>query len=174
MPRLFVGLEIPATIRKALACLQERVPRSSRLSPLDQWHLTLVFIGQAELPLVQAVLTGITHRTPKIILTKPGCFGAKQRLTYWIGAEPTQALCSLYQAVLADLQNAGLQPDGKPFVPHITLARDSTASPDERDRFLQQRIPPGLEFYPAEFCLYSSETQPTGPTYRVEGRYRLD
>ncbi|MDQ2075749.1 RNA 2',3'-cyclic phosphodiesterase [Marinimicrobium sp. ABcell2] len=175
MERLFVGLEIPPLIREELMRLQQCAPSSSRLSTPDQWHLTLVFIGQAELYTARQALSSVNHFAPKITLTKPGYFGAGRRLSYWVGIEPTPELLSLHHTLRTALQNAGLQSDDRSFVPHITLARSrGSATTAERERFMHQRVRAERSFYPADFCLFSSETHSAGPIYRVEGRYQLD
>lgn len=173
MTRLFVGLEIPSTLRAELTRLQQAIPPGCRLSLPVNWHLTLAFIGEADLALVKAVLAAGTYQAPQVVLTEPGWFGRGERRTYWLGAERTPSLCALHQALQADLQAAGFEPDDKPFVPHITLARGRGTQADE-EHFQRQPVAPGLEFHSRELCLYSSNPQPDGSAYRVEARYRLD
>lgn len=173
MTRLFVGLETPPTLSEELTRVQQAVPPGCRLSLPANWHLTLAFIGEADLALVQAVLAVGTYKVPQVVLTKPGWFGSGGRRTYWLGAERTPGLCALHQAVQADLQVAGFEPDDKPFVPHITLARGSGTQAEEQ-QFQRQPVTPGLEFHSHELCLYSSNPQPQRSVYRVEARYRLN
>ena len=173
MARLFVGLETPSALSAELTRLQEAVPAGCRLSLPVNWHLTLAFIGEADLALVQAVLAAGTYKTPQVVLTKPGWFGSGERRIYWLGAEHTPSLCALHQTLQADLQAAGFEPDDKPFVPHVTLARGRGTQAEE-EHFQRQPVAPGLEFHPREFCLYSSNPQPNGSAYQVEARYRLN
>jgi len=173
MTRLFVGLEVPCTLRAELTRLQQTVPPGCRLSLPANWHLTLAFIGEADLALVQGVLAAGIYKVPQVVLTEPGWFGSGERRTYWVGAKRTPSLCALHEAVQADLHAAGFEPDDKPFVPHITLARGGGTQAEE-EYFHRQPVIRGLEFHSRELCLYSSSPLPHGSVYRVEARYRLD
>lgn len=172
MARLFVGLQIPKALKTHLKRLQLAVPSGARVSRPVNWHLTLAFIGEADLALAKEALAAGAYNAPHVVLTAPGWFGRSERRTYWLGTEQTPSLLALHQALHADLRAAGLTPDDKPFVPHITLARGRGTSAEE-EYFRQQAAPSGLEFLPDELCLYSSEPQPHGSVYTVEARYGL-
>src|SRR5690554_6191209 len=97
MERLFIGLEIPSSLSAELAHLQRAVPAGCRRSLPANWHLTLAFIGEADLALVQGVLGAGIYKAPLVVLTEPGWFESGERRTYWVGAERTPSLCALHQ-----------------------------------------------------------------------------
>src|SRR5690625_7684153 len=125
MTRLFVGLEVPCTLRAELTRLQQTVPPGCRLSLPANWHLTLAFIGEADLALVQGVLAAGIYKVPQVVLTEPGWFGSGVRRSYWVGAMRTSSLCALHEAVYADLLDGGLGIDGVTLVNRIQVECDS-------------------------------------------------
>src|SRR5690625_2463672 len=151
MARLFVGLQIPTALKTHLKRLQLAVPSGARVSRPVNWHLTLAFIGEADLALAKEALAAGAYNAPHVVLTAPGWFGRSERRTYWLGTEQTPSLLALHQALHADLRAAGLTPDDKPFVPHITLARGRGTSAEE-EYFRQQTVPAGFEVVPVAHC----------------------
>src|SRR5690625_6899666 len=56
MARLFVGLQIPTALKTHPKRLQRAVPPGARVSRPINWHLTLAFIGEADLSQAKAAL----------------------------------------------------------------------------------------------------------------------
>lgn len=175
MPRLFLALELPDSIKAQLLPLRQLVPAGSKLVPQANMHITLVFIGKAELEPVRQALKRLKFPMASITLADPGCFRQRNGSHFWVGLRDNTGLLDLHQQLLTALKQVGLKPDDKPFRPHITLARYKGAlSEGARRPFLSQRVPtPAMTFQPPHFSLYSSETLPEGPIYRIEERYPL-
>ena len=76
--------------------------------------------------------------------------------------------------VLAQLERAGLVPEGRKFVPHVTLARLRGTAPEEVARYIAEagRFEP-LTFSVARFVLFSSRDSVGGGPYVVEEAYPL-
>src|SRR5690606_40077684 len=68
-----------------------------------------------------------------------------------------------------------LAPEGRKFVPHVTLARLRGTSAEDLARFLADAawFEP-LSFVPARFVLYSSRDSVGGGPYVVEQAYRSE
>src|SRR5690625_4708470 len=115
MARLFVGLQIPKALKTHLKRLQLAVPSGARVSRAVNWHLTLAFIGEADLALAKEALAAGAYNAPHVVLTAPGWFGRSERRTYWLGTEQTPSVLALHQAVHAALRAAGAH-DAAPVV----------------------------------------------------------
>lgn len=126
--RLFYALWPDDATRSALVRLQ--APIQGRITPSEDLHLTLAFLGTqatAALPALQALMA----KLPAAAITlKLDCLGYFPRNgVAWAGAQHTPAtLAALYQALLVALaqQNIALDQNAR-FKPHITLARNAAA-----------------------------------------------
>ena len=142
--RLFVGVPLPADVAAEISQVVEGVraqplpagARDVRWVRLDGLHLTLRFLGPTSpervAPTMDAV--GIAAQAAdgpiEIELSGAGTFPAGRRpRTLWIGisggAERLAALAERTEAALVD---AGWEAEGRPFRPHLTLARSDGVS----------------------------------------------
>lgn len=105
-----------------------------RLSPPDQWHVTVAFLGEVpddRLPRVtvalrEAVESWQVERAaqPTLRIADGGCFGQGASTVLWAGLHgDVGSLTALASNVNRHLRGAGLPTDAKPFRPHLTLAR---------------------------------------------------
>lgn len=174
--RLFVALPLPAALYELLARLAPAAAPGIRpQSPADV-HLTLHFLGMAEIASVKLALAPVVAPRFTATLTLPGQFFSKGRpRTLFVGVAPEALLRALHAEIGQRLEGAGFVLDTRPFVPHITLARlGETASADTVAAFLRQPLPPDATHFDCrEFALFASETLPEGARYRVLERYPL-
>lgn len=174
--RLFVALPLPPALRDALVRLTPAAAPGIRPQSATDLHLTLHFLGMADIETTKAALTSVAAPAFAVTLTLPGRFFARGiPRTLFAGVAPDAPLCELHAQAGQQLEAAGFALDSRPFVPHITLARlDKEASADAIAVFLKQPLPPeALRFDCREFALYASETRPEGARYRVLERYPL-
>lgn len=176
MLRLFVGLELPMSIRQKLLQLQGGVT-GARWQSAQQLHLTVCFIGKADKQRTAAVcdqLQDLDHPAFEIELAGVGCFGrAQQPRALWAGVKPRLPLQQLHDLVAGRLQAIHLDQAQAPFRPHITLARFRTnAGPCQPflDRNADLRSP---GFKIDELCLFSSTPGHGGSQYDVLARFPL-
>ena len=177
MHRLFVAIRPPAPIRERLLDLMEGV-RGARWQDEEQLHLTLRFIGEVDRHQaedVAAALGSIHHARFEIALASLGSFDRRGEPTHlWAGVSPHEPLKALHNKVDQALARAGVEPDRRAYLPHITLAR-LNRSTGPIDALLQAHggiaTPP---FPVTEFRLYESDLTPDGAIYSVVGRYKLD
>lgn len=177
MPRLFTGLEVPADIGFLLSLKRGGLMGARWVDP-DNYHITLRFIGDVDGQLADEVANGLdrlahAERFP-IRLTHLGAFGGDKPRTLFAGVEPSAALGRLQAAHERVLQRIGLPPDGRKFVPHVTLARLKGAAAPEVARFIAEagRFEP-LAFTAGRFVLFSSRDSVGGGPYVVEQSYPL-
>ena len=176
MPRLFVALDLPRVITRRLEKIRPPAMRGIRLVPAEQMHVTVHFIGDAEIEPVSSALKTIEHQVFTISIENIGRFKiADGGAIVWAGIQPNPDLADLYALLGKTLASVGFKPEKRSYKPHITLARCSAAAAQSilpnylgtNTELLMPNIPV------IKFALYSSTLTPTGPEYHVEGRYPL-
>lgn len=126
--RLFVAVPIPAEVRAEMTAW---VPRAAALvgdavrwNPPEQWHLTVVFLGEVpdeSLPTVIAAGNDALSDAAALTLQMRGGGRFGDRVL-WAGLA-AGGLVALSGRLRDRLRAAGIGFDDKPFRPHLTLAR---------------------------------------------------
>jgi len=136
MKRLFVAVDLPETIKTALAQLAAGIPGARWTEP-PQIHLTLRFIGDvdgAQFADIREALAEVNALAFALSLSGTDHFASQQTpRTFWAGVAPSLELERLHADVERALSSAGLKPERHKFIPHVTLARLKRA-PLERVR----------------------------------------
>jgi 2'-5' RNA ligase len=134
MPRLFTGLEIPPDIGFALS-LKRGGLGGARWIDAENYHITLRFIGDVDHKTADEVADSLDRLANslrfEIRLTQLGSFGGDKPRSLYAGVEPSAELTRLQAAQERVLQRAGLPPEGRKFMPHVTLARLRGVGPEE-------------------------------------------
>lgn len=177
MPRLFTGLEIPPDLGFALSLKRGGLTGARWIDP-ENYHITLRFIGDVDAQTANEVVDSLDRLSNSlrfaVRLTHLGSFGGDKPRALFAGVEPSEALSRLQSAQERVLQRAGLEPEGRRFVPHVTLARLRGTSAEELARFIAEAAMfEPLSFVPARFVLYSSRESTGGGPYVVEETYPL-
>jgi 2'-5' RNA ligase len=179
MIRAFLGLEIPPTVRGALAVQQFLLPLPRKVDP-ETFHLTLVFLGDCPDDLLQAAHEGFeTLREPgfSLHLQGLGLFGKDKPHTAWAGVVASPALIHVQAKVETIARRAGCPIDARRFTPHVTLGRFPAPAFPETAR-LERAIAMGAGFRTdpwqvRDIVLWQSHRTGKGPHYEVLARYPL-
>ena len=136
MTRTFVAIELNDEARSYLHQQMQRLayalPRV-RWADVETLHLTLAFLGELDdARLEQAIKateeTAQTARPFTVRIGSLGTFGPPQTpRVIWIGLDGRlQPLLDLQTRLAERLAQDGFPPDGRAYVPHLTLARPPT------------------------------------------------
>ncbi|MBX6353337.1 MAG: RNA 2',3'-cyclic phosphodiesterase [Thermoflavifilum sp.] len=134
--RLFFGLATDAGLQRRITAFVQPLRalpalRDARWSHPSLYHITVRFIGETPEDHLAALATcgerAAAAVAPfQLTLTEVGMFARSRVL--WLGLrddEGMRALRRLHQALSEALAVAGLaQPEGRPYQPHLTLARE--------------------------------------------------
>jgi len=175
--RLFVGIELPETVRARLAGLCGGVPGAKWVPPENQ-HLTLRFIGEVEYGLAEDIDAALSRlQAPRFDLTLDGIgfFGKPSAArTLWVGVRKSEELMRLQGKVEIAVQRLGLPAEERKFAPHITLARLRAAPAARLLRFVEENGHFLAGPIPVEnFVLFSSALGSAGSVYTAEAHYPL-
>jgi RNA 2',3'-cyclic 3'-phosphodiesterase len=140
--RLFVAAYPPADVcdhlERRLADLHIAVAAgqgvNTRLARRDNWHVTLVFLGEVPEQRTADVLEALQRAVdswraaglgaPELRLAGGGRFGRGRFTIMWVGLDgELEALRRLSRDVRRELKRDRLPYDTKPFKPHMTVAR---------------------------------------------------
>ena len=177
MPRLFTGLEIPRDVAFALS-LKRGGLYGARWIDSENYHITLRFIGDVDHQTANEVTDALDRLANSEAFTARlsslGSFGGDKPRALIAVVENNATLQRQQAAQERVLQRLGLDPEGRKFVPHVTLARLRGTSPEDVARFMAfaGRFEP-LEFEVRRFVLFSSRDSVGGGPYLVEQSYPL-
>jgi len=178
--RLFVGLAIDEAAKQTLERLTLRLRAKDdglRWSTPDQWHVTLVFLGEVDdesrARLIRE-LRQVRQDPLRLLMERLGVFERSGILHAEV--EVSAALLRLYEAVAAAVKRVGLAVEERPYRAHITLARARNTDGRKtiarlRRSTEQQRL--SAHWEADEFLLYESQLSPGGSKYVVQERFRL-
>lgn len=129
--RLFVALDIPDLVRRALRELMARLKpdcRDVRWVRPEGIHITLEFLGEtdgAKLDAIKAALSAVhSAELVKLDFRGIGFFPNEfHPRVIWCGVEGSPNLATLAASVGRALQPLGFPAETRAFTPHLTLAR---------------------------------------------------
>jgi 2'-5' RNA ligase len=176
LPRLFVAVGLPAAAAAELAVIQPPRVAGVRLAEPGQMHLTLHFLGPANVERTAAALRAVEAPAFPLEVEGVGQFpSAGGVVTLWAGVRQSAALLGLHAAVAAALAIEGFQPEDRRYKPHITLARCEQGVPASVvAEFLDRYRAFALPGHPiTEFGLYSTAFVGDAPVYRREHSFPL-
>jgi 2'-5' RNA ligase len=176
MPRLFTGVEIPADVGQALGMLRGGLPGARWIDP-QNYHLTLRFIGDVDDMVAQevALMLGRVKRDAcDLYLEGLSSFGGRKPRAVVAAVSPVQQLLDVQSEQERLMQRIGLEPEGRKYTPHVTLARLRDASSFAVADYLSARgYFRTAPFRVSRFVLFSSRDSVGGGPYVVEAGYPL-
>jgi len=184
MLRLFLALRPPLPIREMLFDLMDGIG-GARWQDDEQLHVTTRFLGEVDPRLADDIVTEIdrlrlslTPAAPTVALHAVGQFASRGRTdTLWAGVTPHTALTALHRKVDQAVVRAGLPPDRRAYLPHVTLARlpRSLGTSPEIDGWIARHA--GLASAPfamTHLTLYQSHLGRDGAWYEPLLRWPLE
>ena len=173
LKRLFVAIDLPDSTRQLLTGLDPHI-RGVRWTDPTQMHLTLGFFDDVPDDVDSALrekLSAIQFGAFFLPVRGVGTFSAKSApKIIWIGVGTAHPhLFQIHKRVQESALAAGLEPDLRPWHPHITVARCRDVSAQSLRKFLQANgeLDAGMIRVEA-FHLYSSKLTPAGPIHTRE------
>src|SRR5262249_47207573 len=141
------------------------------------YHLTLRFIGDVDDVIAHEVasMLGRVSRSPfDLRLDGLSSFGGRKPRAVVASVTPLREILELQAEHARLLQRVGLEPEGRKYTPHVTLARLRDSSSRQVADYLAMRgafrSPP---FTVSRFVLFSSRASTGGGPYVVEAAYPL-
>jgi len=171
--RLFVAIDLPKATKELLTDLDPHM-RGIRWIDGDQMHLTLGFFDDVSEDIFSRLrerLRTIDFRAFFLPINGVGTFPSKgPPKIIWIGVGSGHPhLFQIHKRVQEAALAAGLEPELRPFHPHITLARCRDVSPQIIRKFLKLNVHVDLGMIRVDsFHLYSSKLTPAGPIHTGE------
>jgi 2'-5' RNA ligase len=176
MPRIFTGLEIPADVAQSLAMLRGGLPGARWIDP-ENYHLTLRFIGDVDdmtAREVASLLGRVRRPALELRFDDLSSFGGRRPRAVIAALAQTAALMELQAEHERLMQRVGLEPEGRKYTPHVTLARlRDVSSRDVADYLATRALIRPLPFRVSRFVLFSSRAPVGGGPYVIEAAYPL-
>lgn len=177
MQRLFVAIDLPPPVKRELAGICLGLP-GARWVAAEQIHLTLRFIGEVDGGRVQDIREGLAeiHSAAFALrLVGLGVFPpCRQPHVLWAGVEPVEPVVALRNRVESLLVDLGFTPEGRPFSPHVTIARLCDTPVASLSPYLAgNALFASSEFEVDAFHLYSSVLTSKGAIHQLEACYPL-
>lgn len=192
MIRAFLAVEVPPEFRAALSALQQdltrrldgaagRQARISWVRPASM-HLTMRFLGETPEEVIEALHPVVSeaaagHQVIQVPFSRLGAFPRLEQprvlwagpLESWEQGREGERLQALYRAVEDACKAAGLAAEGRPFAPHLTLARIKAGERQVGQALAQSGVvdqPITIGTLPIKaLVMMRSELRPAGPVY---------
>ena len=176
MPRLFTAIEVPVSIAQQLALLQCGLP-GARWIERENLHITLRFIGDIENPMANELihaLERVKSASLSLKLENLDVFGGSKPHSLFASVKRNSALLDLQGEQERICQSIGLEPEGRKYKPHVTIARIRGAKTNDIAKYLSGNG--GFQtpsFSVDRFVLLSSRSSVGGGPYGEEVSYQL-
>ncbi len=173
--RLFIGIPLPGAYQRGLAGLRARLaPRMlSRVSWTREgnWHVTLKFLGEVGEGRVEAVAEALACVRLTCFTLRAGGAGffpnMRSPRVFWAGLVQGAGECAAWaETIETAMEGLGFTREGRPFRPHLTLARIKEARRDDWEAL--RREAEDVEWPEARIeaaVLWRSRLGPGGPAY---------
>jgi 2'-5' RNA ligase len=176
--RLFFAIELSAGVADAIEAasrpLRDAAPDLAWVLP-EKRHITLKFLGDVDesaLPqfVVAADRAASASRPFEMAVGGIGAFPNFRRVrVVWVGVESEPRLELLHHDLEVGCVGAGIEVEGRPFRPHVTLARVRSVLPLDEARALARaarKVAFSATQDVAVLTLFESVPAPSGTRYR--------
>jgi len=175
--RLFFAINLPEDLRRSLVEATQSVRDTA---PDIAWvdeervHLTLKFLGEQPQEMVarlEEMMTSLAarHREIHVSVQGLGAFPNFRRArVVWLGVDAEPRLELLHHDLEVECERLGFELEGRPFRPHLTLARVKRPLDEDAARMLARaakRVEVRGDFVAHSLDLMRSQTSPRGSIY---------
>jgi 2'-5' RNA ligase len=182
--RLFVALELPASVRSSLAGWRDRALRGlSGVRPVadESLHVTLCFLGSVAVEQLDAVgqACAVVDGVPvaRLRVGRGIWLPSRRPRVLAVELEDVGGGLSAVQASLSGALSAGgwYKPEQRPFLAHVTVARVGRGArvPRGSDAVGLGESPAELEFSGSTVTLFRSRLSPAGSRYQALASVKL-
>ncbi len=175
--RVFVSVPVPDTPKMATLRSDLRTIDGIRVSPPEQTHITLRFIGDVDDSKVKRITESVRRAVEgvepfEVVVSGTGAFPNDRRPSVvWMGLQPADVLAGIAERLGRELDSCNVRYDTKPFKAHVTVGRCRDGA----------RMPGFFESHDGEFCRFTcsevlvmrSELGPKGARHTVLERVPL-
>ena len=178
--RCFLAIELEASAREAIARkaseLAGELP-GARLTPAENLHLTLKFMGELAQSAVEQLAEQAAARLAReprfeVTLAGLGAFpNARAARVFWLGvSRGGGALARIARKLDASAARFGVPKDKRPYQAHLTLARLREPTPIPLERFV---APEPLQIAVERVTLFESRLAASGARHIPLARLQL-
>jgi len=128
--RLFIAITLNDSCKTLLQNAQTpfRLNRKrGNFTSYENFHLTLVFIGECDAKTTQTIETAlyeITAQPFEVSLGELGCFTRKSEEIWWVGIKSNSRLTALHKEICQLLKTFEIEFEEQKYIPHLTLVRN--------------------------------------------------
>ena len=174
--RLFIGVPVSESARLAIS---RQIPQSlpGRQSPLENWHFTLRFIGNADAnqraKLIENLGSMDFGNSFDLEFDQLGAFpNARRARVVWVGVgKGREALEKVADKAESAVVAAGFEAESRRFSAHLTISR--LKQPESIAQFLAKARKVDARMKATEVILYRSELGPGHSRYSVVAAFPL-
>lgn len=123
MPRLFVALRPPDEVLDLVEALPRPAEPGVRYTTRDQWHVTLRFLGDAEVSSAVAALDDLRAGPVDVVLGPRVRRLGRGSSAGGVVVVPVAGVDGLAASIGRVTATIGAPPDPRPFTGHLTIAR---------------------------------------------------
>lgn len=180
--RVFIAIELPREIRKALSGLQRELKpltNTARWVAPDSIHITLKFIGEvgeSRIDDIDRAIVSVSWKPFMVAVRNVGFFpGSRSPRIFWAGMEAPM-MTQLAEALDTRLHRIGFEKEERAFRPHITLARARQSRIDGAlvSASAKYQTHDFGSFTADRFFLIQSTLRPDGAVYTKLREYSLE
>lgn len=181
--RVFIGAALGSEAADALAAYQDdcraqlsaEAEAGARWRQKEQLHITLAFLGSVESEIVPDIAAAVQKEAGAVLpgrfcLAPAGFFPPRGRKrVFWAGIDDRKGtLSGCHGAVVSALLALGIETETRPFVPHVTLARLTSAEAAAEIAAAASRLaPPQGSVRLDRITMFQSITNPKFTEYRI-------
>ncbi|MEM7820923.1 MAG: RNA 2',3'-cyclic phosphodiesterase [Candidatus Aenigmatarchaeota archaeon] len=133
--RTFIAIEIPAELKQKIVAIQKKIAETGadiKLVEPENLHYNLKFLGEIDQKTAEKVKNALSNVSFPAFDIHISCLGTFPSLSHirvvWLGVkEGSQQLAALAATVEEALAGIGIAREQRPFTPHLTLGRVTSA-----------------------------------------------